>query len=108
MHICLFSLVSKCVRCYAECDSLTYLQIFLETCCLFLLLSKLEGRCNGDTKSRKTRKKAADVADEDEQRSCLVKEDDVEFESQRVEQFDGRSAAASDEVLSYYEYGILY
>ena len=87
-------------------DLLTRLQMVLATCCLFLLLRLLEGRCDSNTNSCigcKTGKNAVDGAAEDEQLSCLLKEEDVELESQRVEQID---ATSNNEVVPFYKYSI--
>jgi hypothetical protein len=78
------------------------LQIVLATFGLFLLVRKLEGLCSSNTDSclgRKTAENTVDEAAEDEQRSCLLREEDVELESRRVEQID---ATSNNEVLLLY------
>lgn len=86
-------------------DLLIRVQIVIATCFLFFLLRLLEGLCDGDKKSCigcKADKNTADEAAEDEQHSCLLKEEDVELESQRVEQIYATLATSNNEVLRFY------
>jgi len=73
----------------------------MSTCLLFLLLIKLESLYDGNTNScnfRKIRKNVEDRAPEGEQRCSLLKEEDVELESQRVEQVDAQFGISSNQV----------